>query len=598
MEEQATQHETDAHFEKLKDVIDKSNLIQLKALLQPEVLKQYHLTEASKEIKDAKEKLVDLERQKREFTNSLKSYFINVKLWDLLTSRYAAVFIQAEYLFLQKLNAKTKAKKTFDKEKQQLYIQQNTICNVMYKFLSQSIPDFTEIYPSLTANELEAKQRENPDLFKDYKNEKGELFNEHWEFKPRKSGGSEWVLSAQGKQHKSTNSEFNVRRTCHWNATDTNSKTTKLGNIDTLREELYCHYYKFWNINIDARCIPNKRCQTNCVFGYLGKEGLKRLSQHLPIETCPEIYPVRTYANHEQLSESLTSLDQAISSINYLILDSGKSPVSKPDGSLNLEKMATQLESSLNINIYLLDATTACSDVSIEWSSDEIVRLDTSPKKYGETIFLYVFRSAAGIQFVEPIVFINLKHDSYNPLPLIKILPNDSTIVTNLEKDLPECSIHSREVTPVSSPVLPEKPLPSTPPSISQSSPILPVETLTHGTTTTAYYNINDIGEKLPIVEVGVNRDTFLLGNEYNLGEEKYRNLYQVEFPFNLMARLSGNVLEGTVSLSWVKLPDVASQQDTVSSQTGGGISIYDCLSKISKVNSTPFYSILENSSY
>ena len=108
-----------------------------------------------------------------------------------------------------------------------------------------------------------------------------------------------------------------------------------------------------------------------------------------------------------------------------------------------------------------------------------------------------------------------------------------------------------------------------------------------------AYYNINDIGETLPIVDIGIDRRSYLMGNEYIIDGINYRNLYEVDFPYNIKGRLSGLINTGQVMVSWTKTPEGSKGKTTVVQH--GGKTLYDCLDRNKVINSTPFYQILEN---
>ena len=560
MEKQSTDlDEKQTYLENIKKREEESNVYMLNILLHSEQLIKREIDPSSKEIIEAQKTLYSLQHERDTFINSLKSYFINENFWTYLDqtsyTTSSGPLSKAVYVYLQKLHD---TNRKFDKVKQLEYVKQNTICNIMYWVLSHKLDKFTDIYPSFSLSQLKERLDSDPNFFDEYAN--GDNFLDHWENKPK-----EWMLNTEGKQHKRDNIEFNTRRNSHCgsagevNANATlkigrNNKPTKLGNPDTLREELYCHYYKFWNHRINTRCFHNKKCVDNCIFGYLGREGLKRLSQHLTLEKCPVQYPLRTYPNLVTSTDTGNVLQQAIDSINYLL---GYSDISNanyqklPDGSTNLETVVNTIANDNNINIYILDATNACDEVSIEWGSDEIVRGINKQSNYNETIFIYVYRGTKGIEFVEPIVFIPFNKDGM--IQLVKKISNQDAIVQNLNDELPECGNS-----------VPEQPL-SKAPIITNYHTLMDTDTVTASITTPpsehegnkqmAYYNTNDIGQALPIVEIGIDRTKYLLGNEYLIDQDQtnYRNLYGPVYPYNLVGRLSGNVRTTSVMISWLK---------------------------------------------
>ena len=603
------------YLENIRKRVEESNVYMLNLLLESDQLKKFEIDPSSKEIIEAHKILSSLQHERDTFINSLKAYFINEKFWNYLEqTSYTSLdgpLTKAIYVYLQKLHD---TNKKFDKVKQLEYVKQNTICNIMYWVLSRKLDKFTEIYPSYSLSQLKDTLDRDPTFFDDYTS--GDNFLDHWENKPK-----EWMLNADGKIHKRENIDFNTRRNAHWGSAGEvnadaklkigrNNKPTKLGNPDTLREELYCHYYKFWNHRINTRCFHNKKCVENCIFGYLGRESLKRLSQHLTLEKCPFQYPLRTYPNLVTSTDSGNALQQAIDSINYLLgyYDVSDAKYQKlPDGSTNLETLVNTIANDNNINIYILDATNACDEVSIEWGSDEIVKGVNKQSNYSETIFIYVYRGIKGIEFVEPIVFIPLNKDGV--IQLVKKISNQDAIVQNLNDELPECGIS-----------VPEQPLSKTP-ILTNYQTVMTTDTVTdsiatppskhEGNQQMAYYNTNDIGQALPIVEIGIDRTKYLLGNEYLIDHDQtnYRNLYGQMYPYNLMGRLSGDVHTTRVMISWLKSdnkkednPDDTSEksESVVKPLSGGGCdnNIYECLTKNSSVKSTPFYSILESSIY
>ena len=614
MEKTKELDEKQTYIENIKKRVEESNVNMLSMLLDDDQLKKRELDPSSKEIIEAKKILSSLQQERDAFINSLKSYFINENFWNYLdqTSYTAASgpLGKAVYVYLQKLHDHNKK---FDKTKQLEYVKQNTICNIMYWFFSRKINDFTDIYPSFSLAQLKETLDKDPNYFSEYANVNN--FHEHWESKPK-----EWMLTPAGKSHKRNNIDFNTRRNSHWGSAGDvnagiklkigrNNKPTKLGNPDTLREELYCHYYKFWNHNIDTKCFNNKKCVNNCIFGYLGKECLKRLSQHLTQDDCPVKYPVRTYANLTKTFDTDTDnvLQQAIDSINYLLGnddDNDDQYVKLPVDSINLETVVNQVSNDNKINICILDATNACNEASIEWTSEEIVMNIKEQAKYTETIFIYVYRGIKGIEFVEPIIFIPINTDIIGKV--IKKIENHDQIVKNLTVDLPECGIDST-YQPIINPII-KKPLLDPPSSIGDDVPSINIDTppsFIEGTSQMAYYNINDIGQALPIVEIGIDRIKYLLGNEYgiDIDQIKYRNLYGPTYPYNLVGRLSGNIQSSNVMIGWLKSDKLDDKPLDVTSPSshasrGGGNTIYECLSKNSSVNRTPFYSILESSIY
>ncbi len=590
--------------EQFNDTINKAikdcNQFTLEAYLDPEKLEKEKISEDNPEIQQAKQILGKLDKGEETFQNDLASYLVNQTLID----EYLGTDIVSEgkniYLY-----------HICQGQDSNPYILSNTICRLMSQVFKDSISYFHKIYTSKTPGELTPG-----DLSKFTKPSQKDKFTDHWEKKPRKdkegkitSGGTEWTLNSVGKEKKNHQPEYKQRRLAHWKGRlSEKPKSTKLSNQTVLTEELYCHYYKFWNEDNKIPCQPVIKTEARQhVFGYIGQSGLKRLSQQPNNGTSPDFYPIRTYSQPD--NQEKTAIEQAVDAIKYLNDTDIDLPVKSGNKTLqNLNKVVSDISRDIGKDIYLLDASSVCT-------SENQSILFRSVEDHQETIFLYVYRNKDVIYFIEPIVFINIT----NGLPdkiLTKRLPNTDPIVINLTNSLPECDEGKRSATPSvekpsSTPSTPTSdelnPVVANPDDLPEhliipkmkkvpTTPIMktPQEVSSSlGSKDLAYYNINDIGETLPIVTIGVDRSSYLMGNEYIIDGINYRNLYEVDFPYNIKGRLSGLINTGQVMVSWTKTPEGSKGKTTV--VQNGGKTLYDCLNRNNVINSTPFYQILEN---
>lgn len=596
-------------YDRIKKAIKNCDRFTLGDYLEPEKLKKEKISEDDPEIQQAKEILGKLNNGVETFQNDLASYLVN----QILIERFLGsdIVFKGENIYLYHV---------CQGQDSNPYILSNTICRLMSQVFKDSISYFHEIYTSKTPGELTPG-----DLSKFTKPSQEYKFTDHWKKKPRKdkegkitSGGTEWTLNSDGKKLKKYDPDYEQRRLAHWKGKlSQKPKSTKLSNQTVLTEELYCHYYKFWNEDNKIPCQPVIDTEARQhVFGYIGQSGLLRLSQQLKDDRCPSLYPMRTYSQPD--NQEKTAIEQAVDAIHYL--NDNDSKIGVPDGKMSLEEGVSKISREIGKDIYLIDTSTVCTTANPIWNPSEMYRPEKGQEvtvKNTETIFLYVYRNEEGIDFIEPIVFININSNLADKDKILtKRLPNTNPIVKNLANSLPECDEGRRSATPSV-----EKPssTPSTPTSDElnpvvanpddlpkhliipemkkvPTTPIMktPQEVSSSlGSKDLAYYNINDIGETLPIVAIGVDRSSYLMGNEYIIDGNNYRNLYDLDFPYNIKGRLSGLINTGQVMISWTKTTQESKSKTTIAQH--GGKTLYDCLDSNNVINSTPFYQILEN---
>ena len=576
-------------------------------------------SENKKIFDQAAELLEKLRRDKETITNILNSYIVNQKLWGILKdASYTAgkgkkiIYILDYYIdiYISKQN-----KLDDDNNPILKYIKETCICQLFYFFLKQNIVRFKDIYPEINRRTSKNLEKYGCNEWQKLDKEKGT--NKH-----------EFTLTEEGtKIYKAKPSgDFFLRQS----ATD---KPTKLISDQDLITEIYCYYYKFWFQEIDIPCQPNTSNKatdnSNFVYGYIGQEALKSLSQHLPQDETPNHYPIRTYCS-DKTDKSVNT--QAIDCIEYLIDDT----LAKEGLDTIITKPLEEFIEIVNkdkpdINIILIDATLPCGTASDIFRKEEIHRykeMEEGEKNTStHTIFLYVYRTVEGVRFIEPIVFIELDDQIVEARnPPIRMLENSNKIVENYKKDKPDCVKLSSD-KPASSTIPSDTPGDAEPEGKGMNKKPTRYEEEDKSDEDEdkdedkdedeelgedkdedeelgedkdfIYFNLNDIGCNLPILEIGLNKKIqMLLGNEYILNEIAYRNLYEISYPYNLTGRLSGNVLAGKANISLINKYSREIAKSTVKSpkHLGGTSSIYNCLTKQSIINKTPFYRILEDS--
>ena len=594
--------ETTSRFlSSLEKAVTSCNLAKLKHYLNtiPSSLDQ---TEYNDSLTKANELLVRLEASKDEFHRELRHYITNKNLWGLLanaiyTTRKGVILIidKASSLYLLKKEKLGNDSPTLN------YLKEYTICNLFYWFFKQSILGFEDEYPTL---ELERRDIES---LKKYG-------SSDWEKKERskETDKNEFYLSDEGKaKYSDKTSEFYLRL----QATD---KPTKLASTKDIISEIYCYHEKFWYQDYGQPCIAN--IEKTQIYGYIGNEGLISLSQNLSDSNCPNLYPVRSHCSNRK-----NVLEQALDVISYLVGDGDGDGVdiinlsidaTEYRGTSNLETLVEIIEIKTNKQIILIDTFKPCEKVSEIFNEDEIYRPSKKRKslKTDQTCFIYVYRTESSIAFIEPITFINLPkyNDDTAPIfkkrPLVKLLDNNHEIVTNFKKHLPEChippeiasdaiAVSPKDMSPSLKDVLSSEIIPAT-----EKLKLIEDKSMSHSISKekpsqdVAFFNLNDIGKELPIVDIESDKPIkMLLGNEYLLNMIAYRNLYEIDFPYNLTGRLSGDVLTNSVKICWLE-NDLYDNTTITSSQLGGSASIYECLSNMSSINKTPFYQLLEAS--
>lgn len=570
-------------LEKLEGLLKKCDLEQVKIEINsiPDEIKDK--PEVTDKLESINLKVKELDEKRQIFFNKLDAYFINDKLNQqlndlIITRKKNITLIKEKYAKLYLLKLRKRAKPEVLN-----HIIENTICSLLYFFFCNNVSNFLEEYSTL--------QLKSDDKV-------GDL----WEKISRKGrGGLYYGVSEKGRElMKDKLSTFKIRR-------DASERPSKLVSASDINEEVYCHKDKFWYAHKNQQIRPNS-LDSSLIFGYIGPEALKTLSQQLPGDNSPNLYPVRSFCGSKT---SDNYISQFINSINYLTNTKRdiypQLKTEKYNNITELSNLVETVQSEIKINIKLIYADLPCQEIG------NLLKRNNYPKsKTSDTIFLFVFSNSVEIIFVEPIVFLVIPDDSeetlmlnqkkklYNP---ISILKDENLIVSNLNRNLPECD--EIKTTPVlddvtDSPKLkidiaitPTKNVDDISSKITETS--LQSEIDLQPKTIT--YNLSDLGQELPIVIVGIEqKNEFLLGSEYSQNTQKFRNLYNLEFPYKLEGQLSGDVLSGEVKISWVVDNDKSLDVSSSSIQGGGSKTIYDCLSQNNSLNRTPFFEILEKS--